>query len=302
MANIYQLPTPLPATVGIGPVFKFMVSGDSLATVTTAGYLNQVSLEGYPVNNSDVIQTLIDYNLASKSGTFTILIAEVAAGTGIITLAEFSTSTGGITLPTTANHIATYVNTEGELSEDPATAITGGNLQALGNVLAGASGTAGRLTSYAPAANSGTLSVVAANSGANVANVITNGLNTVASTYTLPPILGASNSSAGVAIVSTGSAVTGQLVTFNGTSGNLASAGFNLHGGITPTYAGGGTSNAFTVSGITAASIVTCSIASQTNNASITKVVPSTNTITITFSADPGAGTVLYWSALSAAG
>ena len=56
--KLFQLPTPIPGTQGSLPNFKFMVSGDSIATITTAGYLNQVSLEGFPVAPTDVIQLL----------------------------------------------------------------------------------------------------------------------------------------------------------------------------------------------------------------------------------------------------
>lgn len=63
--------------------------------------------------------------------------------------------------------------------------------------------------------------------------------------------------------------------------------------GTTGTYAGGGTSNAFTVTGLVAASTGAAVIRTSTNAVAIAKAVPSTNTLTITFSADPGAGTTV---------
>lgn len=67
----------------------------------------------------------------------------------------------------------------------------------------------------------------------------------------------------------------------------------------TATYAGGGTSHAFVATGLTASSIVTANILTSTNSVSITKVVPSANTLTITFSADPGTGTTVNYIAFS---
>jgi len=67
----------------------------------------------------------------------------------------------------------------------------------------------------------------------------------------------------------------------------------------TAAYAGGGTSHAFAATGLTSSSIVTANILTSTNSVSITKVVPSANTLTITFSADPGAGTTVNYIAFS---
>lgn len=69
--------------------------------------------------------------------------------------------------------------------------------------------------------------------------------------------------------------------------------------GTTAAYAGGGTSNAFTATGIAATDIVTASLLSRTNAVSISQVVPTADTLTVTFSADPGANTVVNWIAVS---
>lgn len=57
------------------------------------------------------------------------------------------------------------------------------------------------------------------------------------------------------------------------------------------TYAGGGTSNAFTVNGVDSTYTAVATIFSSTNAVSITKAVCGTNNVTVTFSADPGANT-----------
>lgn len=70
--------------------------------------------------------------------------------------------------------------------------------------------------------------------------------------------------------------------------------------GTTAAYAGGGTSNAYTATGLAATDIVTASILASTNAVSICKAVPTANVLTITFSADPGADTTVQWHALPA--
>lgn len=70
--------------------------------------------------------------------------------------------------------------------------------------------------------------------------------------------------------------------------------------GITAAYAGGGTSNAFTATGLAATDIVCASLVSSSNPASLTTVVATTNTLTVGFSADPGAATTVAWIAVPA--
>ena len=176
-ANIFQLPTQVPGMVGVLPNPKFMVTGDNLATVTTAGYLNQVSLESNPVAATDVIQCLYSFNLATQIGTYGVF--SVSISNGVITLA-LEGSAGEVTLPTTANHIATYTNVSGGLSEDAATAINGGNIQA------GLSGTAGTLASFPGTAAKGSLKVVAVANSGNTATTISNAAMGQASVVSIP--------------------------------------------------------------------------------------------------------------------
>jgi len=65
------------------------------------------------------------------------------------------------------------------------------------------------------------------------------------------------------------------------------------YAGTTGAYGGGGTSNAFTVTGATATDVASAVIRASTNAVSIVKAVLTTNTLTVHFSADPGAGTTV---------
>ena len=176
-ALIYQLPTQVPGMVGVLPNPKFMVTGDNLATVTTAGYLNQVSLEQNPVGATDVIQCLYSYNLATQTGTYGVL--SVSISNGVITLA-LEGAAGQVTLPTIANHIATFSNVSGLLGEDPATAISGGNIQA------GLAGTAGTLASFPATTGNGKLVLAAVNAGGAFNTTISNGTTGQSQVISIP--------------------------------------------------------------------------------------------------------------------
>lgn len=68
---------------------------------------------------------------------------------------------------------------------------------------------------------------------------------------------------------------------------------------VTGTYAGGGTSNAFTATGLVSTDIVVATILASTNAVSICKAVPTADTLTVIFSSDPGANTTVQWIAIS---
>lgn len=422
MALIYQFPTPIPVTNGNYPQFKFAVFGDNLAAITTAGYLNAASVQaGIPLSNADVIMTLYSYNPTTTTGTFGIFTVSIATNNGKITLVEW-TGTSGVVLPTTANHVATYTNTTGTISEDPVNAITFGNFQAGdstgrtgafisypaagsngylaftaitngagnftttitnaasvaqnqfirvpdsgagaanflvapgalvnnnlvkasgtggvvadsgiaatsvttftgptiqnhiavfnttsgaitddvstaingGNLQAGLSGTAGTLASFPSTASRGSLVLQGVANAGNTNTIISNAAMGQASTLTIPDPGGA----AGNFAVAPAPLVSGNFIKSSGTAGLVIDGGAAIHGGITPNYDGGATSHAFTVTGMSGAWFVVASNATSANSVSITKVVPSNNTLTITWSGDPGLATVVTWIALTAA-
>lgn len=67
------------------------------------------------------------------------------------------------------------------------------------------------------------------------------------------------------------------------------------------TSVGGNAAEAFTVTGLAATDLVFCQVKDNgTNNVTILQAVPTTNTLTVTFSGDPGADTVIYYQALRA--
>lgn len=217
MAKIYQFPAPIPMTNGNYPQFKFAVFGDNLATITTAGYLNFSSIEaGVPLSNADVVMALYSFNQQTNSGSFGIFTVNIATSTGQITLIEW-TGTSGVILPTIANHIATYTNTTGTLSEDPATAITGGNLQA------GLSGTAGTVASFPATASRGSLVLAAVANAGNTNTTISNVAMGQASTVSIPDPV---NAAARFMIGATATPfVSGNFPAASGTGGLMVDSG-----------------------------------------------------------------------------
>ena len=87
------------------------------------------------------------------------------SGKGVVTLTVAETN---VITPTIANHIATYTNTTGTLSEDPATAISGGNIQA------GLSGTAGTLASFPATSAKGSFVLKAVANTGNTTTTLSN--------------------------------------------------------------------------------------------------------------------------------
>jgi hypothetical protein len=103
-----------------------------------------------------------------------------------------------------------------------------------------------------------------------------------------------------VAMVS-GATVVNNFAKFSDVHGTVADAGARIIANTTATYAGGGTSNAFVATGLSALSHGSCVIRTSTNPVVITSAVPSTNTLTVTFSADPGAATTVDYLYATAA-
>jgi len=67
------------------------------------------------------------------------------------------------------------------------------------------------------------------------------------------------------------------------------------------TTAGGAAAEAITVTGLLSTDLVFCQIKDNgTSNVTILQAVPTANTLTVTFSADPGNDTVIYYQALRA--
>lgn len=229
--------------VGVFPAIIYILTNDTLAEVSVTGYLNGIVSGNTPLSDADIalVTTKTTPNArTTQVGWFSV----VKSGENWSLTAP--TSEGGVTLPTIANHIATYTNTLGQLSEDAATAINGGNIQA------GLSGTAGYLASFPATAARGSLRIVGANSAGDTVTQITNASQAAARTYTIPDG-GASSSflltnSGGTQTIATGSlALTLGSITV--AAGNIAATLGSVTAGTTVT---GGTGVVATTGNVSA--------------------------------------------------
>jgi hypothetical protein len=214
--GILQFPVPIPVTNGNYPQFKFAVFSDNLATVTTAGYLNQGAIQaGIPLSNADVIMALYSFNTTTQTGTFGIFTVSIASTNGQITMSEWA-NPGDAVLPTTANYLAHFTNTTGTISS------AAGNVTQPGNIAAGLSGTAGTVASFPGTALKGSLILAGVANTGNTNTTISNAQMGQASVISIPdPATATANFAVAPAAL-----VNNNLVKASGTAGLVADAGF----------------------------------------------------------------------------
>lgn len=201
---------------GVIPKQVSIVTTDNLATVTTAGYLAQANLQGYVIQNTDIINmwygaTGSQFGITSP-GTFSQFTASIV--NGIITLVTV-VNPGDVLLPVVGNHIAIFNGTTGQITGDLSPAINGGNIQA------GLSGTAGKLTSFPSTATTGSLSLTAVANSGNFANTISNASTGQATTWSLADPGGATAN----ILEAPAALVSGNLVQASGTAGLVVDSG-----------------------------------------------------------------------------
>jgi hypothetical protein len=105
---------------GIAPRTCQMVTTDSLATITTAGYMNKNGqvLQGENLSPTDVINVIYNYSAATNSGTFGIFTPSFSSplNTSVITLVQW-TDAGNVLLPVVSGDVATFSGTTGQIAD-----------------------------------------------------------------------------------------------------------------------------------------------------------------------------------------
>lgn len=164
----------IPNTTGLGvgmtqqtPSIIYISTNDTLATVTTTGYLNEsVTAFQYPYSNYQLAEVY-----TTDSGCVILRISITQSGGHNVYSLVAPSESGVITVPTIANQISYATNTLGTIA---ATGLATALFNA-GNITAGLSGTAGTLTSFPGAATSGKLVLAAVtNSSGNFNTTISN--------------------------------------------------------------------------------------------------------------------------------
>ena len=316
-----------------GPVWlKVVVSGTdySLVQISSPGDVTLPTVANHLIVSSDTVGTLanktgvainaggLQAGLDATAGVLTSFPATTISGVLVVAAADnatgdFDTTISNatavgqsqvISIPDAGAATAKFILSASTASSQTITSgliVSGGNVQTNGgdNFLAGADASAGAFFSFPATTASGTLALAAAdNATGDFATTISNGTAIGQTQVISIPDAGAATANFALA---PGALVSGNVVTASGTAGLLQDGGFAVLANTTAAYAGGGTSNAFTATGIGATSIVTATILASTNAVSIVKAVPTANTLTVDFSADPGASTTVSWIAITPA-
>ncbi len=241
--SIINITTSQAGLVGVLPSIAYIDTNNTEAEVLTAGYFNHAVEQGFSFSLPciAIISTRTTPTAAPVLAWYQIIHS------GGNWSATSTASPGAVTLPTIANHIATYTNTIGGLSEDAATAINAGNIQA------GLSGTAGYLASFPGTAARGSLRLVGAISAGDTVTTITNASQAAARTYTIPDAGAASNflmtNSGGTQTIATGSlALT--LGNLTVAAGNISATLGSIAAGTTVTAGTGITATTGNISAI----------------------------------------------------
>lgn len=173
---ILNIQTVQAGLVGTLPSLAYIYTDSTESQVLTTGFLNHEVQNGasFQMPCMAIVSTKATPTSAFQVGLYQV--AHVGANWSLVP----SGSPGDVVLPTILNHIATYTNTTGQLSEDPATAISGGNIQA------GLSGTAGYFASFPATLARGSLRLVGANSVGDTVTQITNASMAAARVFSIP--------------------------------------------------------------------------------------------------------------------
>jgi len=94
-------------------------------------------------------------------------------------------------------------------------------------------------------------------------------------------------------VMASGAFIAKNILIAADTVGTSKDAGARIISGTSSVWGGGTTTNAFSITGLSAASGGSTIIRTSTNLVWIISAVPSTDTLTVTFNSDPGAGTTV---------
>lgn len=276
--------------VGVKPGTLKMVTTDNLATITAAGYLNGVGnqLSALDIAPSDVIECLYSYNTLTDSGSFTFLAVSIT--NGLITLSANNGNealTSGHIFVGNAANIATDVAMTGDIS------ITNAGVTAIvAGVIVNADINAAAAIAFSKLAALTSGNILVGSAGNVPTSVAMSGDATIIAS--------------GALTIAANAITTAKILNANVTLAKLAA-------GITPSHiikfasqvttAGGAAAEAFTVTGALAASdrAFVQVVNDGTGNVTVLQAVVTNDTLTVTFSANPGNDTVINYQIIRAA-
>jgi hypothetical protein len=281
--NIQTVQTGL---VGVLPSIAYIYTDSTETQVLTAGFLNQEVQNGTSFQMPCMALVSTKATPTSQFQVGMYQVSHVGANWSLVPAG----SPGDVVLPTIANHIATYTNTTGTLSEDPATAISGGNIQA------GLSGTAGYLATFPATLAKGSLRLVGAASAGDTVTQITNASMAAARVFTIPDGGQAASNfiisdSAGTQTIATGSlALTvGNLIA---TAGNVQ-AGSDAHAGTLISYPSTTANGSLIISALNAGGAFNTTVRNSVMGQASVISIPDPGAATANFLLDTGASNIL---------
>ncbi len=163
--------------VGVLPSLAYIYTSNTESEILVTGFLNHEVQQGFQFSMPCIAAVSTKETPTSQPKVGWYQVAHVGTDWSLVP----GGSPGDVTLPTIANHIATYTNTTGTLSEDPATAISGGNIQA-----GLATGTAGFFASYSSSSGKGALRLTAVANTGDTLTTISNVAMGQASVISIP--------------------------------------------------------------------------------------------------------------------
>ena len=273
--SIYAINVQTTGLVGeqINPRRCTMITSDSLATITTAGYLNNENKNGNPILPTDVFDVLYSYNPTTKAGTFGMFTVSYSSSTGF-SLVQWA-NPGDVLLPVVSGDFANFNGTTGQIYDAGFSPTDATKTKV---VMLNAAPTINHLAIFTNAngtiGDGGVAGTAAAKAATN--NSLADVASTAGSGFTIGHLISAADAAG--TIQDTGIASTAVQLSANikaATTGNIGGSGA---GPLTVTVAGMTSSSVVVVTGVT-----------SSNACYPLHAVPGTGSFALTMSADPGA-------------
>jgi hypothetical protein len=279
--------------VGLKPGSVKMLTTDNLATITTAGYLNGIGNQIVPsvqLAPSDLIECLYNYVPVTDVGTLAFL--SVSISHGVITL---SVAANPLSEPLTNGHIfvgnASNIATDVAMTGDVTISNTG--VTAIGaGVIVNADINAAAAIAFSKLAVLASGNILVGSAGGVATSVVMSGDATIIAS--------------GALTIASNAITTTKILNANVTLAKLAA-------GITPSHVikfanqvttvGGAAAEAFVVTGALAATdrAFVQIVDNGTGNVTALQAVVTNDTLTVTFSGDPGNDTIINYQIIRVA-
>ena len=170
---ILNIQTVSAGLVSVEPSVIYIDTTDTYTQITETGYLTGARLQGYTFSNKQMA-------LVSTRDAGIAWMEVVVTANGLVVSLQPAINPGTVMTPTTQDHISVFLNSEGTMTQDAATAINAGNIQA------GVNATAGKFIAYPATTTSGHLEIVANNNSGNYTVTVENASHGQTTTLTIP--------------------------------------------------------------------------------------------------------------------